>query len=306
MHFSSDSLKFVFISQFVSNFQLCRENICLHQRKSIKNSKSKKIKLWHNFGPISILKNTIMLYKYAFLFLLVINFPAKAQKQLYIHFDTEKARISKLYILEPNGIFVLDNRAKLQAVIIGKFNKNKAVSVINDYESRRIPQRFQIQNVDILSYQLYEINYPKKYARIEEEFRDYPISINHYSLSYYDKYYDKETVKGKIKSIGDLKIKYYQEYYLKDIIKGSIAQIGRYKIKLNMHYYEPESLGLISQIGNIKIKYSKSNYEETLNGLPVSIGNYKIKYFDDIYQHSHRLGQFKKLVGNDNRLVLLN
>jgi len=246
-----------------------------------------------------------MLYKYIFI-LLWLSIPARAQEELYLHYDSQKAGISNIYILEPSGIFVLNDRAKLQAVIIGKFNKNTALSVINDYEKNMIPLRFEVQNTSIFSYHLYEIDYPDKYAHINEEYRDLPVSINHYRLSYFDKYYDKEAVKGKIKSVGDIKLKYYRDYYLKDALKGSIAQIGSYKIELNDHYYEPESLGLISKIGNIKLKYSKSKYSDKLNGLLISIGNYKIKYFDDIYKYSRRLGQFKKLEGNDSRFVLLN
>jgi len=155
-----------------------------------------------------------MFYKYIYLFLLFLSTYTKAQEQLYIHFNPQKGKIGNIYILEPSGIFVLNNRAKLQAVIIGNFNENEVVPIINDYKNNYIPLRFQVQNVQILSYQLYEINYPEKYATKGIEFRNYPISVNHYSLSYFDKYYDKEIVKGKIKSVGNIKLKYNKEYPL--------------------------------------------------------------------------------------------
>ena len=244
-----------------------------------------------------------MFYKYIYLFLLLLSTYTKAQEQLYIHFNPQKGKIGNIYILEPSGIFVLNNRAKLQAVIIGKFKQNTIIPTINDYNKGLIPKRFQTKNIEIYTYQLKEINYANKYP-VDPEFADLPVSINHFKISYYDNYYDDEVLKGKIKSIGKVKLKYFNKYYLDEKIKGSLAKIGTYKIELSNSYYKPESFGYVNKIGSVRIKYSKSHYKEALNGLVTGIGAYKISYFKDA--NNRHLGEFKEINGFDNSFVLLN
>ena len=238
------------------------------------------------------------------LFFVLLTVNLEAQEELFIQFNTQHNGIGNVYILEPSGLFVLSNKAKLEAIIIGNFTKNQVTTVIYDYENNRIRNRFHIDDFELFTYGVSEINYPDKNATIDEAYKDLPISINNIKIEYYHNYYDDDCIKGRVKSVGNTKLEYYQEYYLDERIKGSVAKIGRYNIELSNSTYEPKSFGFINKIGDIIIKYSKANYEKSLNGLIIAIGNYKINYFDDIYDKRH-LGQFKKLEGSDHRFVLL-
>jgi len=242
--------------------------------------------------------------KIIFIITIILSINTYGQKNLYVYFDTESGQIEKFYVHNKSGIFMLSGTAKLETVILGNFKSTEVLNVINDFDHDRIRKVFKIANIQVATYALREINYPKNNYYLDDLVKDLPTSINGISFEYYANYYDDDAVKGKVKSIGGIKIKYFKDYYLPKEIKGKLSAIGNIKIKLLNDYVHPETKGKVSKIGDIRIKYYFSYLHNDINGKVTSIGGYKFSYFDDIYDKRH-FGQFKKLQGSDNRFMLL-
>ncbi len=238
------------------------------------------------------------------LLIMLISIKTYGQQKLYIHFNTDLGEIESFYVHNKAGIFMLSGTATLETVILGNYKSNEVLDVINDFKRKRIKKVFKIANIQVATYALREIDYPKNNYYLDDLVKDLPTSINGISFEYFANYYDDEAVKGKVKSIGGVKIKYFKDYYLSKKIKGKVSAIGNIKIKLLNDYVHPETTGKVSKIANVTIKYYFSYLRKELNGKVSAIGAYKIIYFDDIYDKRH-FGEFKKMTGNDSRFELL-
>jgi hypothetical protein len=238
------------------------------------------------------------------LFIIILTSSSFAQDNIYIYFDSDSGQIENFYIHNNVGIFKLSQSAELESIILGKFKPLQILTAINDYENNRMKKVFSLAGIEMAIYSLREINYPDKYSYLPDFVKDLPNNINGIKIEYYADYYDDETVKGKIKSVGSVKLDYYKDYFLPDAIKGKVRRIAKIKFSLLNEYFRPEVIGKVAQVGAIKIKYYHSYLHEELNGKITQLGNYKIIYFEDEFDNNH-YGQFNKMIGNDNRFILL-
>jgi len=230
---------------------------------------------------------------------------SSAQNKILIHFNQQVGYILHYYITNSDGIFVLDYSGELEAVILGDYTNEIAImDAINDLKFNRITKQFVLGNTPLYAYNLREIIYPDDYAVKDDEFKNYPIRINGRNIEYFDNYYERKTVKGKIKKIGHTKLSYFNTYYLPDQIKGKIKKIGNIELSLLNEYYRPEIIGFVKKIGSIDIKYARNTRHEELNNKVIQIGKMHIEYYEDYNQQSH-LGMFKRITGEDDRYLLL-